>query len=84
MNSIEEIIKHKQRINKYIENRKRIQRLLLQKQFNNIQAQEAANYILRISKKQEAVEEDLKIEGYLDFGEKLSEWSTKRIKDFLM
>ena len=77
MNQIEEIIKHKQRISKYIKNRKRIQRLLLQKQFNSFQAEEAANYILRISKRQEAIEEDLKIEGYLDFGDKLSEWSTK-------
>ena len=51
MNQIEEIIKHKQRISKYIKNRKRIQRLLLQKQFNNFQAEEAANYILRISKR---------------------------------
>jgi hypothetical protein len=84
MNQIEEIIKHKQRISKYILNRKKIQRLLLQKQFNNYQAEEAANYILRISKRQEAIEEDLKIEGYLDFETKLSEWSTKRIKDSLM
>ena len=83
MNQIEEIIKHKQRINKYIINRKKIQRLLIQKQLNNIQAQEAANYILRISKRQEAIEEDLKIEGYLNIEDNLAEWSTRRIKDFL-
>ena len=67
MNQIEEIIKHKQRINKYIVNRKKIQRLLVQKQLNNTQAQEAVNYILRISKRQKAIEKDLKIEGYLNF-----------------
>ena len=83
MNQIEEIIKHKQRINKYITNRKKIQRLLIQKQINNIQAQEAANYILRISKRQEAIEEDLKIEGYLNIEDNLAEWSTRRIKDSL-
>ena len=38
MNQIEEIIKHKQRINKYIVNQKKIQRLLIQKQLNNTQA----------------------------------------------
>ena len=84
MNQIEEIIKHKQRINKYITNQKKIQRLLVQKQINNIQAQEAANYILRISKRQEAIEEDLKIKGYLNFKDNLSEWPTCRIKDSLM
>ena len=84
MNHIEEVIKHKQRINKYITNRKKIQRLLIQKQINNIQAQEAASYILRISKRQEAIEKDLKIEGYLNFEDNLSEWSTRRIKDSLM
>ena len=82
--NISRILEEQEVIRKYIKTRKRIQRLLLRKTFNNTQEKEVANYIFRLSEKLEDIEERLKFRGIIKAEENLAEWSTRRLEDFLL
>src|SRR6266536_6183652 len=77
-------LKNKQRISKYLTYRRRIQQLIKKESINFAHEEKIAYYITRTSEKAKDIERDLKYEGIIKFGEKLSEWPTKRLRDLLL
>ena len=70
-------------IRKYLIARKRIQKLLIKETLNIEQERQVADWIYRLTKKQDEIELKLKYNGVIKYETELKRWRTKDIKIFL-
>ena len=68
---------------RYLIARKRIQKLLFKETSNIAQEKQIANYIHRLTRKQDEIEARLKLNGVIDYKEELARWNTREIRMYL-